>query len=105
MIDKSKLLGWINRRGVDISRQKLFRAINSGEFDCEAVKTCEWKPKVGELYYYPDYCYAVWSDRQEQYTESVDDIVVINKGEAFKTESDCKRYMNAKGWINDNKGD
>lgn len=73
--------------------------INSGEFDCEAVGS-EWRPEVTESYYTPIYVNSEWHPRNTFYVEDTDK-VIVNKGEAFKTESVCKQYMNRKGWYND----
>ena len=62
----------------------------------------DWKPKKNYAdYYTPKYEYSRWSIHKEHLQLGTIDDEVISKGEAFKTESDCKRYMNAKGWYND----
>ena len=59
-----------------------------------------WKPKTHNVYYTPCYVLNMWDVGHNvclgtKYERAGD------KGEAFKTESDCRRYMNAKGWINE----
>jgi len=76
--------------------------INSGEFDCEGVKS-EWKPERGDRYYTPSYTFGEWEVHVGMITTlTMFHETMIAKSEAFQTESDCKKYMNAKGWINDN---
>ena len=62
--------------------------INSGEFDnnTESLKS-DWKPKIGEWYYMPIQ------------TKNWDGKIYCL---AFQTKESCAKYMNAKGWYDDN---
>lgn len=62
----------------------------------------KWKPtKNSGFYYTPEYEFSKWSIRKEPIQLGTIDDKVIAKGEAFKTEAECQRYMNAQGWINE----
>ena len=69
-----------------------------------ALSSASLNTKEFEEYYIPEYREAQWRVMVKCYYSFNDTAdQVIESGEAFKTESDCKRYMNSKGWINDNK--
>ncbi len=78
--------------------------IKSGEFDCKVVNS-RWKPVEGDTFLSPCYVLGEWSVDVFIYTYATSFLLndANKNGEAFKTESDCKRYMNAKNYINDGK--
>jgi len=113
-IDKSKLVEYLEKEKSIAIKEKSFlladnirhtlNKINSGEFDCEAVGS-KWKPKVGDRV-----CYMLFDDVYDAniivhdvYDDKPNIIVMamFNSGWLFKTEADCKQYMNAKGWYNE----
>ena len=115
-IDRAKLVEWVESEKFDILKclhdfnektliklNDLLGLINSGDFDCEAVKS-EWKPERGEVYFTPQHGCGVWTVWS---TEFRGGLVATMEDRAsclgilFKTEQACKRYMNFKGWIND----
>lgn len=112
-IDKSKLVEWLQKEIVttpdyeigDIAKlEEVLSKINSGDLDEDEAVGSEWKPTSKEdhtHYFTPEYDFSGWSVREEPLKVGSIDDQVINKQECFETESDCKRYMNAKGWINE----
>ena len=80
---------------------RVLEKINSDEFDCEAVGS-EWQPEYGECYHYPRYA-GRWKLGFSKNNLMASDNIIKIASEAFKTESECKQYMDAKGWYNNKK--
>lgn len=87
------------RPATEEEKQKLFDKLaeEGWEWDAELKELVKlkWKPKYGDRYYRPSFCYSGFYVYDNVFSEATEPTLkpYINKGWLFKTEKECQEFV------------